>query len=169
LAGLRDRGVRVGLSTSGPAQADTVRRAIDITVAGSPLFTSVQSTWNVLEQSAGAALAEAAEAGAQVIVKEPVANGRLAPGGAGADDRGAIAAAGLAESLGVSVDQLAIAAAAARPWAWCVLSGAVTVEQLHSNLGGIGLDLPADVLEQLPALAEPTTVYWSTRSARAWT
>lgn len=168
LAGLRDRGVRVGLSTSGPAQADTVRRAVDITVGGAPLFTSVQSTWNVLEPSAGPALAEAAEAGAQVIVKEPVANGRLAPGGAAPDDVAAVRAAAPAADLGVSVDQLAIAIAAAQPWAWCVLSGAVTVGQLDSNLGGIGLDVPAETLAALAELAEPPQVYWSTRAARDW-
>jgi hypothetical protein len=30
LAELRDRGIRVGLSTSGPAQAEAVRRAVDV-------------------------------------------------------------------------------------------------------------------------------------------
>ena len=64
-----------------------------------PLFTSFQSTWNVLEPSAGPALAEAAAAGARVIVKEAVANGRLAPGGA--DSPGARRAAELAAELGI--------------------------------------------------------------------
>ena len=64
LAGLRDTGVRVGVSTSGPEQAAAVRRALAVTVDGRPLFTSVQSTWNLLEPSVGRALAEAAAAGA---------------------------------------------------------------------------------------------------------
>ncbi len=34
LAGLRERGVRVGVSTSGPRQADAVRRALAVTVDG---------------------------------------------------------------------------------------------------------------------------------------
>ena len=79
LAALRDAGVRVGVSTSGPEQAAAVRRAVAVRVDGRPLFTSVQSTWNVLETSAAEALAEAHAAGAHVIVKEPVANGRLTP------------------------------------------------------------------------------------------
>src|SRR3954454_3240286 len=53
LAGLRERGIRVGVSTSGPTQADVVRRAVGIVLDGQPLFGSVQSTWNVLETSAG--------------------------------------------------------------------------------------------------------------------
>ena len=108
-----------------------MRRALEVTVDGEPLFTSFQSTWNVLEPSAGPALAEAAAAGARVIVKEAVANGRLAPGGA--DTPGARRAAELAGDLGTTVDRLAIAAALAQPWAWRVLSGAVDPAQVTSN------------------------------------
>lgn len=43
---------------------------------GAPLFDCVQATWNLLEQSAGGALAEARQAGMDVIVKEAMANGR---------------------------------------------------------------------------------------------
>ena len=91
LAGLRDAGTRVGISTSGAAQADAVRRALEVVVDGAPLFTSVQTTWNVLEPSAQGALAEAADAGAQVLVKEPVAE---RPAGArGSGHRGGAARA----------------------------------------------------------------------------
>jgi aryl-alcohol dehydrogenase-like predicted oxidoreductase len=164
LAELRDRGVRVGLSTSGPRQADTVRRALEIEVGGAPLFTSVQSTWNVLEPSAGPALAEAAAAGARVIVKEAVANGRLTPGAADAPPR----ALTLAADLGVPLDQLAIAAALAQPWAWCVLSGAVDPLQVTSNAAATRIALPADAAAEFGTLAEGAEAYWSARSARAW-
>ena len=87
LAEVRDHGVRIGVSTSGPAQAQAVRQALQVVVDGEPLFTSIQSTWNVLEPSAGPALAEAAAAGARVIVKEVVANGLLAPAGRSSDRR----------------------------------------------------------------------------------
>jgi aryl-alcohol dehydrogenase-like predicted oxidoreductase len=168
LAGLRERGVRVGLSTSGPAQAATVRQAVAIEVAGRPLFTSVQSTWNVLEPSVGAALAEAAAAGAQVIVKEPVANGRLAPGGFAHDDYRALRVAKMATWIGVPVDRLAIAAAVAQPWAWCVLSGAVDPGQVASNAAALDVAVPDDVLDELAGLAEEPAEYWGKRSARAW-
>ena len=49
-----------GVSTSGPAQAEAVLKALDMAVDGVPLFTSIQSTWNLLEPSVGPALAEAA-------------------------------------------------------------------------------------------------------------
>jgi aryl-alcohol dehydrogenase-like predicted oxidoreductase len=167
LADLRSRGVRIGVSTSGQGQADTIRRALAIVVDGEPLFTSIQSTWNVLEPSAGPALAEAAEAGARVIVKEAVANGRLAPGG-GDDTPGPRRAAAMAAELGVGVDQLATAAALAQPWAWRVLSGAVSPDQLHSNIRATCLTLPADVLAELETLAEHPGPYWASRARRPW-
>ena len=166
MAQLRDTGVRVGVSTSGPAQADAVRRALDVVVDGAPLFTSFQATWNVLETSAATALGEAAQTGAQVIVKEPVANGRLAPGGA--DSPAARRVHGLADGLGVGADVLAIAVALAQPWATWVLSGAVTAEQVRSNAAAARLRVPAAVLEELPGLAEPAPDYWSARAQRAW-
>lgn len=167
LADVRDQGVRIGVSTSGPAQADAVRRALDVLIDGEPLFTSIQSTWNILETSVGPALAEAAGAGARVIVKEVVANGRLVPGGTDGSS-GAQRAAHLAEQLHVGVDQLAIAAALAQPWAWRVLSGAVTVEQLRSNAGAASVHLPPAVVTELATLAEPAHAYWEARSRRSW-
>ena len=162
LAELRDAGVRVGVSTSGPEQAAAVRRALAVQVGGRPLFTSIQSTWNVLETSAAEALADAHAVGAHVIVKEPVANGRLTSAEA------AGRAAALAADLGVGLDQLAIAAALAQPWADRVLSGAVTVEQLESNTGAAAVVLPTDVLAELATLAEAPADYWAARSRREW-
>ncbi|HEX4250351.1 MAG TPA: aldo/keto reductase [Pseudonocardia sp.] len=167
LGELRDSGVRVGISTSGPAQAEAVRGALEITVGGASLFTSIQSTWNLLETSVAPALAEAAASGARVIVKEPVANGRLAPGGQDSS-AGAAHAVRLAARLGIPVDQLAIAAALAQPWAWRVLSGAVNPLQVASNVAAETVTLPDDVTEELAELVEPAGKYWATRSARAW-
>ncbi len=168
LAELRDAGVRIGVSTSGPDQASAVRRALAVDIDGRPLFTSVQSTWNLLETSVADALADAHAAGARVIVKEAVANGRLTSARADADTAGKRAAA-LAADLDVGLDQLAIAAALAQPWADTVLSGAVTVEQLESNAGAADVRISADVLAELAALAEPPTDYWAARSRRSWT
>ncbi|WP_345382400.1 aldo/keto reductase [Pseudonocardia yuanmonensis] len=166
MADLREHGIRVGISTSGPRQAEAVRRALEVTVDGESLFTSFQSTWNILEPSVGPALVEAADAGARVIVKEAVANGRLAPGGAtnSRDDR----VANLAEELGTSVDRLAFAAVLAEPWAGIVLSGAVDPAQVASNVAATQLTIPAEVEDELLDLAEPAEQYWAARAARAW-
>lgn len=159
---LAGTGVRVGLSTSGPDQADVVRAALSL--PGSP-FTTVQSTWNLLEPSVGDALAEVHDAGWSVVVKEAVANGRLSPA-AGSEVPAGLAV--VADALGVGVDAVALAAAMARPWADVVLSGASTVAQLRANLAA------RDVVDEvarvdLSALAEAPAAYWRTRSALTWT
>lgn len=165
LAELRDRGVTIGISTSGPQQADAVRQALEVSVDGRPLFASFQSTWNVLETSVAPALAEARAAGARVIVKEGMANGRLAPGAVGERE---LSFQGVAARLGVTPDALALACALAQPWATCVLSGAATPEQVRSNAAALDIEVPAEVLEELHGLAQPAEDYWSARSARAW-
>ena len=144
-------GVRVGLSTSGPHQAATLREALKL---GGP-FSAVQSTWNVLEPSAGPALAEAHEAGWFVVVKEAVANGRLT---SKADETPFNA---FAAKHGVAPDSLAISAALAQPWADVVLSGATTAEQLESNLANVSAG-------PLTEFAQAPSEYWSERSALPW-
>jgi aryl-alcohol dehydrogenase-like predicted oxidoreductase len=165
LASLGQEGVVVGLSSSGPGQAATIRRALEVTAAGVAPFACVQATWNLLEPSAGPALAEASAAGWGVIVKEAVANGRLTPHGRGP----AAAALGrVAARHGVGLDAVALAAVLANPWADVVLSGAVTPGQLAANLAAVRVELDPGELEELAALAEPPDRYWRERAALAW-
>src|SRR5258708_24186200 len=124
LARLRAEGVLIGLTTSGPGQADTLRRALPVTVDGQPLFSVAQVTWNLLEPSVAPAAAEAAAAGWTILVKEVLANGRLAPGGDGPGPPAPLAA--LAAAREGTPDAIAIAAALANPCAGVVLAGAGT-------------------------------------------
>jgi aryl-alcohol dehydrogenase-like predicted oxidoreductase len=165
LAGLRAEGLAVGLSVSGPRQAEAVRRALDVQVDGAGVFDVVQATWNLLEPSAGPALAEAKGRGRGVIVKEALANGRLSPHGEGPP----LAMLGrLAARHGVGVDAVALAAALANPWADVVLSGAVSAGQLAGNLAAARLSLADDELEELRPLAEPAEAYWAARGRLRW-
>jgi aryl-alcohol dehydrogenase-like predicted oxidoreductase len=165
LTGLREQGVVIGLSSSGPAQPDTIRRALELTAKGKAPFACIQATWNLLEPSAGPALAEASQAGWGVIIKEAVANGRLTPHGRGpATD----ALAQIAARHDVSIDAVALAAVLANPWADVVLSGAVTPTQLQSNLTARKVELSPDELEELPPLAEPPNQYWQHRATLPW-
>jgi len=160
LAELRELGLVIGLTTSGPDQASIIRRALEIEADGRRLFGTVQATWNLLETSAGVALAEAAEAGLGVIVKEVVANGRLTSRNRGMADR----LRGAAPEW--SPDAIAIAAGLHQPWSSVVLSGAATSEQLTSNLRA--LDVPRAVTDALPPLAESPAEYWATRGDLPW-
>ncbi|WP_026332499.1 aldo/keto reductase [Deinococcus apachensis] len=161
LAELAENGVRVGLSTSGPRQADTLRRALDVQVDGVNPLNVVQSTWNLLEPSAGEALAEAHAEGWSVVIKEAVANGRLT-------SRGDVPArlARLCTELNTTPEAIALAAALAQPWADVVLSGATTVGQLRSNAAALGLGMDPEALGDLSQSPER---YWGERAALPWT
>ena len=157
LAELRAGGIEVGVSTSGPRQSEAIERALELSAGGARLVTSVQATWNLLERSAGPALAAAHEAGCRVVVKEAVGNGRLV----GAEAPAALRA--VADRYGVGPDAVAIGAVLAQPWCDVVLSGAVTSDQLASNAAAVSFDP-----DELAELAEPAEQYWATRSRRPW-
>jgi aryl-alcohol dehydrogenase-like predicted oxidoreductase len=142
LACLREQGLAIGFTVTGPRQAETLERALE--VGG---FDTVQATWNLLERSAGPALATAHEAGLGVIVKEALANGRL---------------------LEFVPDTVAIAAALAQPWAGVVLSGAATVQQLESNVRALEVDYNKGLDAQLAGLTEEPDAYWATRAGLPW-
>jgi aryl-alcohol dehydrogenase-like predicted oxidoreductase len=163
LAALAAEGVTVGLSTSGPGQADVIRAALEVTADGRPLFATFQSTYNVLEPSAGAALAEAHEAGRAVIVKEALANGRLV-----APPHLPSAIRQVAEETGAGPDAVALAAVLHRPWVGVALSGAATADQLRSNLAAARLRLDARQLALLAEAAEQPDAYWQRRAELPW-
>ncbi len=167
---LKREGVRFGFSTSGPDQATVVRRALDVTIDGVRLFDAVQATWNLLEPSADAALAEAHGAGLGVIVKEAVANGRLTDrhdDAVSADRRRLLA--NEAARLDTTIDALALRATLARPWADVVLSGAATPAQLRSNVAALEVAWDDQAAEALAAVAEEAEPYWRRRSDQPWT
>ncbi|RZU11458.1 aldo/keto reductase [Streptomyces sp. BK239] len=162
LAEAAAQGVTIGFSTSGPAQADAIRAALAVTVDGEPLFRTVQSTYNALETSAGPALAEAHAAGLTVIVKEGMANGRLA------DPHAPDALKAVAEETSLGCDAVALALVLRQPWAGVVLSGAATTAQLASNLHAAAVDLDEDQLTRLAALTEEPHTYWEHRGGLPW-
>ena len=93
LTALQETDLPLGVSVSGVSQAETIDLALT-----TGLFDAVQATWNLHERAAGEALARASAAGLKVMVKEALANGRLA-----------------------AHDDVALAAALAQPWATVVL------------------------------------------------
>lgn len=155
-------GVSIGFSTSGPAQADAIRAALAVTVDGAPLFRTVQSTYNALETSAAPALAEAHDAGLTVIVKEGMANGRLA------DPYAPDALKAVAAETNLGCDAVALAVILRQPWAGVVLSGAATTNQLASNLHAAVVDLGEEQLARLAELVEEPQAYWARRGQLPW-
>jgi aryl-alcohol dehydrogenase-like predicted oxidoreductase len=158
LAAVGEHEFAVGFSTSGPRQAETIKRALDLEAGGRRVFSSVQATWNLLEPSCGPALAEAHADGVRVIVKETMANGRLVciPPPRVAE---------LAKDLGVEADAIAFAAVLGQPWADTALLGSASAHQVRSNMLATSFGLE-DV--DLTDLAEPPEEYWAHRAKLAW-
>jgi aryl-alcohol dehydrogenase-like predicted oxidoreductase len=162
---LRERGLFLGVTVTGLSQLETLRRTVDLRFDGEPLFSAVQATWNVMERSAEPGLREAHEAGLAVLVKEPLANGRLTPRG-DAGRAGPLRA--VADRLGSSADAVALALVASRRWADLVLLGAATGEQVESNLRARKIQLAEGDLRQLDQLRVPAEEYWACRARLPW-
>ncbi|HXN61494.1 MAG TPA: aldo/keto reductase [Acidimicrobiales bacterium] len=157
LARVRASGISIGLTVTGPSQAQTIERALE--VGG---FDTVQATWNLLERGAGSALKAAHAEGMGVIVKEPLANGRLTA-------RGDVAELADAASHARSTpDALALAVVLAQPWADVVLSGAASVKEVESNLDSLALRLDPQLTEQLDSIHQDSFSYWRMRAALPW-
>mmetsp|Transcript_18621 Transcript_18621/g.36985 ORF Transcript_18621/g.36985 Transcript_18621/m.36985 type:complete len:223 (+) Transcript_18621:648-1316(+) len=177
-----EKGWKLGLSMSGPNQDEIIREALKINVGDEQsttatpsttkqkqtrLFDSVQCTYNILEQRPSLALMEAHNAGMDIIIKEGLANGRalLYP-----------KLAEMARRMGCSTDALALGAILAQPFQPRVLSGAVTKEQLRSNLDALsvaeklmGTEEGKEVLKELMDECKmESEEYWKERSALKW-
>jgi aryl-alcohol dehydrogenase-like predicted oxidoreductase len=157
LAALRRSGVAIGLTTSGTSQAQTLERALEL-----DLFDAAQVTWNLHERAAGPALERAHAAGLGTIVKEALANGRLATRG------GHPALDAVADRLGAAPDAVALAVVLAQPFVDVALSGAATVGALRSNVAAAEIELDAAALAELDALEERSDEYWAARGELAW-
>lgn len=169
LATLKEQGIAVGLTLSGPDSEPVLARALEIERNGRRLFDVVQATWNPLEPSLSGLLLAARQAGLGVIVKEALANGRLThrnrePGFA--DRR--VVLEDQAARLGCTLDQFALSTALSQPFADCVLLGAASVEQLVSNLAALSVPVDAAAERVLQTVAETPEAYWAHRSRLAW-
>ena len=158
LGKLRASGMAIGFTATGPRQAETIERALEVGE-----FDAVQATWNLLERSAGPALAAAHTEG---LGRDHQGGARERPADRA---RRRARAGGGARSTGRTPDAIALAAVLAQPWADVVLSGAATVEELASNLvARRALDLGRDVLEPLDAIGEDPETYWEKRAELPW-
>lgn len=151
---LSSLGVPVGLSVTGPRQGDVIDAAMETGV-----FTWVQATWNVLETSAGPALARAKARGAHTIAKEGMANGLLSSRG------DVVGWKEFAHEQATTPDALALGIALQQPFLDVVLSGAATVAQLESNLRARNVG----AVDGWEAFSVPPERYWAERSKLRWT
>ncbi len=169
LGRLQRKGLVIGFTTSGVDQAETIWQALDVRVDNVPLFSSVQATWNLLEQSAGPALQAAHEAGLGVIIKETLANGRLTSRNRSPEFQHQLSLLEAeAKDRHSAVDAISLAAVLQQPFVDVALSGAVRIDHLQSNLQAMELDRGESMEDLLDQLEQPAEEYWTNRSQMSW-
>ena len=169
LSKIKHNGTLIGLTVSGPQQAEVIERALKIKLDGLLLFDSIQATWNLLEKSSGKALENAHQAGLGVIIKEALANGRLTERNHDPKFAGNIEILqNHAKRLNTTIDALALASVLEQPWVDVVLSGAATIEHIRSNVKALELTLDVEAESELRKLTEPPDVYWEKRGKLSW-
>ncbi|MBV9732459.1 MAG: aldo/keto reductase, partial [Verrucomicrobia bacterium] len=101
--------------------------------------------------------------------KEALANGRLTDRNQEPDFASKLGVLQTeSRDLGTSIDALVLAACLSQPFVDVVLSGAANPEQILSNVQACRVRLDQDILTRLLSLAEPPSVYWTTRGKLAW-
>ena len=166
---MKETGLIIGLSVSGPKQAEIIEKALSIKNNNILLFGSLQATYNILESSAEASLRKAHDLGLGIIIKEGVANGRLTNRNSEPNfqDKKEVIQH-IARNHQTDMDAISLAFILSKPWVNIVLSGASTIQQLESNCQADKIVLTERDLLQLHALAEETDYYWETRKALTW-
>lgn len=166
---MKKEGLAIGLSLSGPRQAQTLEKAMQITRESELLFNTVQASWNLLEPSAEPMLQRAHACGMGIIVKEVLANGRLTERNPEPEFTNKYKVLKqLAARKGCTAEAFATAVAMAKPWADSVLSGATTEAQFESGLQAANVEVGEEEVEATRLLAEEAADYWHKRSALEW-
>jgi aryl-alcohol dehydrogenase-like predicted oxidoreductase len=165
LQNIKKSGIEIGISTSGPSQAETIKKLLEINKVEN-LFTFIQCTINILEQSCQQILIEASESKINIIAKEVFANGRLSAANKEFHQKEILILKNLALDLNLSLEELSLIWAYQQKYINIVLTGAATVEQLQSNIDAISKkDL---TLPNLLELGTSKESYWQSRKSLKW-
>ena len=165
LQNIKKSGIEIGISTSGPSQAETIKKLLEINKVEN-LFTFIQCTINILEQSCQQILIEASESKINIIAKEIFANGRLSAANKEFHEKEILILKNLALDLNLSLEELSLIWAYQQKYINIVLTGAATVEQLQSNIDAISKkDL---TLPNLLELGTSKESYWQSRKSLKW-
>ena len=101
------------------------------------LFTFIQCTINIFEQSCIEVLKKASEQGINVIAKEIFANGRLTNFNNNHHQENFIKITKVASNLNITIEDLALIWVYQLPFVKIVLTGASTINQLDKNINSI--------------------------------
>lgn len=165
LEAIKKNGIEIGISTSGPDQNKSIEQLLKINEKRN-LFSFVQSTINIFEQSCMTVLKEASEKKINVIAKEVFSNGRLTQANKNFHQNEIKKLINLATEINLTLEELSFLWVHQFPFIKIVLTGASTTDQLQKNLNC--LDKLDTKIPNLKNFNLNSKEYWSIRKSLNW-
>jgi len=165
LEAIKKGGIDIGISTSGPEQKKTIENLIKVNEK-LELFSFLQSTINIFDQSCISILNEAANQKINIIAKEVFSNGMLTNVNNKYHIKEIKNLKKIAQELELSLEELSFLWVYQQPCIKIVLTGASTIPQIKENLKS--LNKVKTVIPELKNFAVPVDEYWSTRKSLNW-
>jgi len=165
LESIKKNGLEIGISTSGPEQKKTIEKFLKINEK-LKLFSFLQSTVNILEQSCIPILKEAHNQKINIIAKEVFSNGLLTNANKDYHQEQLQNLQNIAKEIDLTLEQISYLWVYQLPFIKIILTGASTVSQLQENLNCLKkLNTTIPNLDNLYLSVED---YWSTRKSLSW-
>ncbi|WP_136480275.1 aldo/keto reductase [Cognatitamlana onchidii] len=165
----KNTGLKIGISTSGANQKDTITIARDIKVDNEFLFDSFQVTYNIFEQDTFQVLKNILNHGRDVIIKEALANGRVFPNSRFKNYQDSYVILNeLSRKYNVGIDAIALRFVIDNLKPTYALSGASNINQLKQNIKTQDFSFSEKDLHLLQSLKAIPKRYWEERDALTW-
>lgn len=159
----------IGITTTGVNQTEVIKKALDVNVAGFPLFDLFQVTYNIFDQSLATISRQLNTLNKKLVIKEALANGRIFPN---AKYPHYAKVYKILEKLsgkyGVGVDAIALRFCMDSINVFKVLSGAANELHLTDNLRVGKFELEEGDIEKLKEAGIFAKEYWGERSGLGW-
>jgi len=162
---IKKNGLEIGISTSGPEQKKIIEKLLKINEK-LKLFSFLQSTVNIFEQSCIPILKEAHNQKINIIAKEVFSNGLLTNANKDYHQEQLQNLQNIAKEINLTLEQLSYLWVYQLPFIKIILTGASTISQLQENLNCLKkLNTTIPNLDNLNLSVED---YWSTRKSLSW-
>ena len=162
---IKKNGLEIGISTSGPEQKKIIEKLLKINEK-LKLFSFLQSTVNIFEQSCIPILKEAHNQKINIIAKEVFSNGLLTNANKDYHQEQLQNLQNIAKEINLTLEQLSYLWVYQLPFIKIILTGASTINQLQENLNCLKkLNTTIPNLDNLNLSVED---YWSTRKSLSW-
>ena len=162
---IKKNGLEIGISTSGPEQKKIIEKLLKINEK-LKLFSFLQSTVNIFEQSCIPILKEAHNQKINIIAKEVFSNGLLTNANKDYHQEQLQNLQNIAKEINLTLEQLSYLWVYQLPFIKIILTGASTISQLQENLNCLNkLNTTIPNLDNLNLSVDD---YWATRKSLSW-